>query len=156
MIEPITKQFIVNCDVRSAFDLWTRSTTLWWPKSHKLTRDPDADVVFEPRAGGRIYERAADGREVSWGEILEWEPPHRLAYWWHIGAERREATHVEIRFSPVVGPATQVEIVHTGWERLADRGQNRRDRNLQGWAAVLPAYQKACRESTSMTTGHET
>jgi uncharacterized protein YndB with AHSA1/START domain len=154
VIEPITKQFTVECDRDAAFSLWTELTTLWWPKAHKMTRDPDAVVFFEPRVGGRIYERASDGREVDWGEILLWEPPKRLAYWWHIGADQLDATHVEIRFSTVDAQTTEVEILHSGWERLGDRGLTWRDRNSSGWASVLAPYKEACRNATIPDGGH--
>jgi|SRR5450631_4095646 len=147
MIEPLTKQFTVECNRAAAFALWTEHTTLWWPKSHKMTKDPSAVVCFESRVGGRIYERASDGREIDWGEILVWEPPERLAYWWHIGADQQDATRVEIRFSSLDTQMTAVEILHSGWERLGDKGQSWRDRNSTGWARVVPPYQEACRGS---------
>jgi Activator of Hsp90 ATPase homolog 1-like protein len=145
LIEPLIKLFAVDCNRDAAFALWTEHTTLWWPKSHKMTRDPGAAVVFEPRVGGRIYERAADGREVDWGEILLWEPPGRLAYWWHIGAGRHDATRVEVRFTALDADSTSVEILHSGWERLGEQGRNWRDRNSRGWAGVLAPFQEACR-----------
>ena len=50
--------------------------------------------------GGRIYERTPTGDEHDWGKVTAWEPPPRLAYLWHIGRDRAEATEVEIRSSP--------------------------------------------------------
>jgi uncharacterized protein YndB with AHSA1/START domain len=152
MIEPLTKQFTVDCNCEAAFALWTEHTTLWWPKSHKMTGDPNAVVVFEPRIGGRIYERASGGREVDWGEIVLWEPPQRLAYWWHIGTDRQNATRVEILFSTLDARSTAVQILHSGWERLGNNGQTRRDRNSRGWAVVLPHYLDACRDPTRYGT----
>ena len=71
-----------------------------------------------------------------------WEPPRRLAYTWHLRADRADATDVEIRFVPARG-GTRVEIEHRGWERLgADRGRDWRDRNHGGWSTLLPHYQR--------------
>ena len=39
------------------------------------------------------------GVEHDQGEILTWEPPHRLAYLWHLGTDRGRATEVEISFA---------------------------------------------------------
>ena len=61
---------------------------------------PDLQVVLEGAVGGRIFERTADGTEHDWGEVTAWEPPTRLAYRWHLGADPGDATEVEIRFVP--------------------------------------------------------
>ena len=58
-------------------------------------------VTFESRPGGRIFERTPEGVEHDWGEILAWEPPHRLAYRWHLGTDRGRA-----RFYTVVSRDT--------------------------------------------------
>jgi len=92
------------------------------PRPHRHG-DPDA-VVLEPHAGGRIYERTHDGREVDWGEITAWEPPRRLAYLWHIRRDRLDATDVEITFTDRGDGTTRVEIIHSGRERLGDDGRN--------------------------------
>lgn len=147
MMEPLTKQFTVACGRAAAFALWTERATLWWPKAHKMTKDPSAAVRFEPRVGGRIYERATDGRELDWGAVLVWEPPERLAYVWHMGTQREHATHVEVQFSVLDAQTTGVKILHSGWERLGEKGPAWRERNLQGWAGVVPSYEAACREA---------
>ena len=85
------------------------------------------------------------GDEHDWGAVLEWEPPRRLVYRWHLRQERADATEVEIRFaSQPGGEGTTVEIEHRGWERLGERGPQRRERNERGWGGLLPAYVAAC------------
>ena len=116
-------------------------TSLWWPASHSVSGAPEA-VTFEPHAGGRIYERAPGGGEHDWGEVLAWEPPHRLVYTWHLRQDRADATEVEITFAPA-GEGTAVAIVHRGWERLGARGDDLRERNHRGWAGLLPRYLEA-------------
>ena len=114
---------------------------MWWPKSHSRSGDPER-VVIEPRPGGRIYERTADGSEHDWGEVTAWEPPHRLAYLWHIYGDRADATDVEITFAGE-GDGTRVTIVHGGFERLGAKGEELRGRNRQGWSALLARYEGA-------------
>ena len=99
-------------------------------------------MVFEPRAGGRIYERGPDGAEHEWGEVTAWEPPRRLAYLWHIYGERAEATDVEVTFA-AAAEGTAVRIVHGGFERLGARGEELRRRNRQGWAGLLAHFERA-------------
>jgi uncharacterized protein YndB with AHSA1/START domain len=143
VIEPIRLSFEVACPVERAFEIWTARTSSWWPASHTVTGEPGLQVVLEPRVGGRIFERTATGVEYDWGEIVAWEPPHRLVYLWHLRADRGDATEVEIRFSAHGVTGTRVDIDHRGWDRLVTLGQARRDANGAGWAGLLPHYVEA-------------
>lgn len=69
---------------------------------------------------------------------MAWEPPRRLLYRWHQRVDAADATEVEIRFEPLGGERTRVEIEHRGWERLGAVGEARRDGNRAGWAGLLP------------------
>jgi uncharacterized protein YndB with AHSA1/START domain len=138
-LEPLVVEFSVACDQRDAFELWTEKIATWWPSGHSMSGDPETNVTLEPRVGGRIFERTPAGVEHDWGEVLEWEPPGRLVYLWHIAADRSDATEVEIRFTPGEG-GTEVTILHRGWERLGSTGPERRARNEQGWAGLIPHF----------------
>lgn len=140
MIEPLRIAFEIECTPAHAFETWTGRATSWWPPEHTVSHEPHAEIVFEPRTAGRIFERTAGGREIEWGRILEWDPPRRLRYLWHIATEPANATEVEIVFREIPGPATRVEIEHGGWDELGDVGHAWRDANRAGWDGVLPAY----------------
>lgn len=144
MIDPLRITFIVECPPEHAFHTWTERASAWWPPAHTASHDPGTRIVFEPRVGGQIYERTSTGQQIPWGEITAWEPPHRLAYRWHIATRVEEATDVEIRFRRAEFGATEVTIEHSGWERLGERGQTWRDANQGGWRGVLPGYLEAC------------
>ena len=145
MIEPLRISFEVWCSPAHAFATWTEKATAWWPKGHTVSRSDDLAIVFEPRVGGRIYERARGGQTFKWGEVRAWDPPDRIAYLWHIGTDRESATEVEIRFLEIDPERTRVEIVHGGWERLgAERGAAWREQNQGGWDGVIPFYSAAC------------
>ena len=136
---PLELTFTVACSPAHAFTTWAERTSSWWPRGHSVSQDPELTVTIEPRAGGRIFERTPQGEEHVWGQVLAWEPPHRLAYLWHLAQDRSDATEVEIGFAPdPVG--TKVTIVHHGWERLGARGGALRDRNERGWSGLLPHY----------------
>ena len=141
-MDPLELNFSVECPPESAFELWAERTSLWWPKGHSVSADLALTVTFEPRAGGRIYERTGDGVEHDWGEVLDWEPPHRLRYLWHLRFDRSDATEVEVTFT-ADGAGTEVAIVHSGWERLGAAAEELRERNRRGWSGVIEPYQRA-------------
>lgn len=149
MIEPIQLSFEVACPVDRAFDVWTSRIGQWWPRDHTVSAEDDLTVVLEPRSGGRIFERRASGLEHDWGEVTIWEPPTRLGYTWHLNRDRSDATEVEIRFVPRGDDATVVQIEHRGWERLGAEGAPWRDRNLGGWATLLPHFVAATASSAA-------
>lgn len=140
MIEPIRLSFEVACPAEHAFATWTERTSTWWPASHTVSTQDGLTVTFEPRVGGRIYERTPEGEEHDWGEILAWEPPRRLVYLWHLRADRADATEVEISFRALERERTRVDIEHRGWERLGTAGEDRRDANRAGWGGLLPHF----------------
>ncbi len=145
MIEPLRIAFEVACSPDHAFETWTRKATSWWPPEHTVSHEPGARIVFEPRVGGRIFERTAAGHDIEWGEIVEWDPPQRLRYRWHIATDPKNATDVEIVFRRLGDSKTRVEVEHGGWDRLGEIGQGWRDANQAGWDGVLPAYIEAAR-----------
>ena len=141
-MEGIDKEFEVAASVGHAFEVWTGRTGMWWPPSHTVGGDRHDRIVFEPEVGGRIYERTVDGQEHEWGEVVAWEPPHRVAYLWHLFFDRSEATTVEVTFAGL-DSATRVRIRQTGFEQLGAPGQVRRDRTDAAWDAILGLYRAA-------------
>jgi uncharacterized protein YndB with AHSA1/START domain len=145
MTRPLRVTFDVDCPPEHAFSVWTSKLGTWWPRDHTVSGEPE-EIVLETRPGGRIYERTAGGEQHDWGEVIVWEPPHRLSYLWHIGRGRATATEVEISFVGDGAARTRVEIVHSGWDTLGDEAVARRDQNRGGWEAVLPHYVAAVGE----------
>lgn len=142
-MEPLVFEFDVACTIRHAFAVWTAETSRWWPADHTFSGERGLVVEFEPRVGGRIFERTTDRVEFDWGEIVVWEPPVRLVYVWHLGSDRSEATEVEITFASS-GAETSVRIEHRGWERFGAGAEDRRANNQRGWGAVVPPFVEAC------------
>jgi uncharacterized protein YndB with AHSA1/START domain len=150
-IEPLRLAFRVDCSPEHAFMTWTQRIATWWPSDHTASAEPNLQIVLEGRVGGRIFERTDSGVEHDWGEVIAWEPPHRLIYSWHLRRDRADATEVEIRFLPD-GGSTRLEIEHRGWERLGAEGVEWRDRNLGGWSTLLPHFIGAA--ASSVSTSH--
>jgi hypothetical protein len=142
-MEPIVVEFEVDCSSEHAFEMWTEKTAMWWPRSHTMSQDAELEVHFEPRVGGRIFERATDGTEFEWGVIVVWEPPHRVEYLWHLFFDRSEATDIEVTFTPR-NTGTLVRLRQTGFDRLpADVGLTRRNRTEGAWSEVTRHYRDA-------------
>jgi hypothetical protein len=136
---PLKISFEVDCSAEHAFSVWTSRIDTWWPSDHTVTGKPDL-VVLQGGVGGRIFERTAEGIEHDWGVVTLWEPPTKLGYLWHLGADRTTATEVEIRFVAQGDTSTQIEIEHRGWERLGSAANQWRDRNQAGWDTLVPHF----------------
>lgn len=143
---PVRKSLRVQVPPARAFAVFTADMGRWWPRTHSINASPLAEVVMEPRAGGRWFERGEDGSEGAWGQVLAWEPPHRLLLAWQIGADWRHdpglATEVELRFVPDGPDATRVELEHRGVERFgaaADAMRGALD-SAGGWICLLEAF----------------
>ena len=143
-IEPLVVEVSVGVGPERAFDVWANRTALWWPPGHTMSDTDDYEILFEGRPGGRIFERSEDGTEFEWGEVLEWDPPHRIRYLWHLFFDRAEATTVEVRFVPSGEESTVVTITQTGFEQLGAAGPGRRERTGNAWAAITQLYVAAC------------
>lgn len=139
----VRKTVTVARTIDDAFALFTEQMGTWWPMETHSIGGAQAAVIFEPRQGGRVYEREANGRINDWATVVSYEPPHRFVLEWKVGTDQPPYTEVEARFT-AAGAATSVELEHRGWERLAP--QQRRDRAASydaGWAHVIGRYEDA-------------
>jgi uncharacterized protein YndB with AHSA1/START domain len=139
VIEVVRKTVTVGCSVEEAFRVFTAEATSWWPVETHSIHETVREIVFEPREGGGVYEVSESGERGHWATVLTWEPPARLVLAWNIRNAEAEPTEVEVRFLPE-GDATRVELEHRGWERLAERGAEKRGNYDSGWDAVLAPY----------------
>ncbi len=129
-----------------AFALFTERMTAFWPASHSIGSAPIAEVVIEPRAGGRWYERGDDGSECTWGRVETWDPPGRLVLLWQIGPDWRYdpelETDVEVTFTADVDGCTRVDLRHGHLERFGDATEQVRGifESPAGWSGILEQY----------------
>ena len=138
-MKPLIVEFEVDAGIDHAFAMWTERTAMWWPRTHAMSGPNLASITFEARPGGRIFERAADGDEHEWGEVIEWEPPSRVSYLWHVFFDRSEATEVDVTFAATEA-GTRIRIEQTGFERLGEAGAPRRERTEMSWSVVVDAF----------------
>lgn len=139
VIEVVRKTVTVDCTVEEAFRVFTSEAASWWPVESHSIHQSVSEIVFEPRAGGRVYEVAESGEHGHWATVLEWEPPKRLLLAWNILERAGDATEVEVRFLPD-GTGTRVELEHRGWENVEVEGPAKRENYESGWDVVLGRY----------------
>jgi hypothetical protein len=146
-VTSVRKEITVETSQARAFRVFTEEHGAWWPLATYHIGEKDAETaIIEPRAGGRWFERAADGTECQWGRVLVWDPPGRIVLAWQIGANWKHdpefSTEVEIRFV-VVGPAlTRIELEHRQLERFGDAAETMRGafESEGGWSGLLTQF----------------
>lgn len=144
----VRKSVTVDAPLERAFSVFVERFDQIKPREHNLLAAPIAQTVFEPRAGGHIYDRAVDGSECRWARVLEYEPPHRVVFSWNISPEWRLETdpqrtsEVEVRFVAETAERTRVELEHRDLERHGDGWENARDGVDAdgGWPLYLRRY----------------
>jgi uncharacterized protein YndB with AHSA1/START domain len=147
----VRRSIMVQAPPERAFAVLTTGMSSWWPlESHHIGDAVAVEVVIEPFAGGRWFERDADGNECDWGSVTEWEPPTRALLAWHLTPEwtfdpdPAKATELEIRCTPQDG-GTLVELEHRGFEKHAESGAVMREKVAAegGWGELLELYAKS-------------
>jgi hypothetical protein len=152
-MKPMTEDAVrvtvhVEATQQRAFDVFTTGFGTWWPMEHHIGEQQAVDAILEPRAGGRWFERAADGTECEWGRVLEWDEPTRLLLAWHLTPDFQydpdpaHATEVEVRFIADGAATTRVELEHRGFEVHGERGTAMRTAVSapDGWGGIVQRY----------------
>jgi uncharacterized protein YndB with AHSA1/START domain len=147
----VRRSVTVNASPERAFEVFTAAFSTWWPlDTHHIGKAVATEVVMEPRAGGRWFERDADGNECDWGYVTDFEPPSRVLLAWHLtpawgyDPDPEKATEVEVTFTPVDG-GTLVELEHRGFEKHGETGTSMRDAVSAsgGWGDLMERFAKA-------------
>jgi uncharacterized protein YndB with AHSA1/START domain len=147
----VRKTITVNASPEHAFAVFTDGFDTWWPRSHSLSKAPMEKAVIETRLGGRCYQRSVDGAECDWGQILEWEPPHRFVIAWQLNEKWQhepdlaKCSEVEVRFTGEPGGSTRVDLEHRYFERHGEGGNAVRTGvdSPDGWGALLQLFATA-------------
>jgi uncharacterized protein YndB with AHSA1/START domain len=142
---------VVDVGIDRAFAVFTDGIDSWWPREHTIGAAPLAEMVLEPRVGGRAYGRDIDGGECDWGRVLAYEPPHRVVISWDINllwsqeADPARASEFEVRFHAESPTRTRVELEHRHLERHGDGWEQMRDAvgSPDGWNRGLEAFAAA-------------
>ena len=145
MIEPINTSVTVRRSPEDAFRIFTREMGSWWPlRAFSMAEDTEGrvkaeSVVFEERAGGRVYEVMSDGTEGTWATILAWDPPRSFILAWKPNLTDNPPTELEITFTPD-DDGTRIALEHRGWERLGALAAEARAGYGENWTGVLSLF----------------
>jgi len=142
-IAPIKRSVLVGLSPARAFDAFTRDIGRWWPAPMHIGKADFADVVLEPREGGRWFERAADGTETDWGHVLDWQAGKRLLLAWRIDAtwqfDPSLLTEVEILFTPT-DDGTHISLEHRRLENFGESAARIVAMLEGGWSRPLDSF----------------
>jgi uncharacterized protein YndB with AHSA1/START domain len=132
----------VKAPIERAFSIFTDGIGTWWSPDHHILRGELAEMVFEPRVGGHVYDRGVDGSECHWARVLVYDPPHRVVFsWditleWQIETDHDKTSEVEVRFTALGPDRTLVELEHRHIDRHGDGWEQMRDAvgSPNGWS----------------------
>ncbi len=129
----VRASIVVEVPAAEAFRVFTDDIASWWNPDHHILDGQLAEMVFEPRVGGHVIDRATDGKECRWARVLAYEPPERVVFsWdidlrWQIETDPARTSEIEVRFTPQGDRRTLVELEHRhldrhgeGWESMRD------------------------------------
>ncbi len=151
----VRTEVVVDAPAERAFRLFTERFDRIKPREHNMLGVDIAESVFEPRVGGRVYDRGVDGTECQWGRVLAYEPPDRIVFsWdisphWQIETDLARTSEVEVRFIAESPERTRVELEHRNLDRHGDGWEGTREgvRGDQGWPLYLERLSAAIGEA---------
>jgi uncharacterized protein YndB with AHSA1/START domain len=144
----IRTEVVVEAPQERAFRVFTDRFDAIKPREHNMLAVDIVESVFEPRAGGRVYDRGVDGSECQWGRVLAYEPPDRIVFtWdispqWQIETDASKTSEVEIRFTAETPGRTRVELEHRHLDRHGEGWESLREgvADDPGWPLYLGRY----------------
>jgi uncharacterized protein YndB with AHSA1/START domain len=144
----IQLSIVVEAPLERAFHVFVDDFDKIKPREHNMLAVDIAETVFEPRAGGRIFDRGVDGSECQWARVVAFEPPDRLVCsWdisprWQIETDRDKTSEVEVRFIAETPDRTRVELEHRNLDRHGPGWESARDGvgAGDGWPLYLRRY----------------
>jgi uncharacterized protein YndB with AHSA1/START domain len=153
----VRTEVVVDAPTDRAFRLFTERFDRIKPREHNMLGVDIAESVFEPRAGGRVYDRGVDGSECQWGRVLAYEPPDRILFtWdinptWQIEPDLSKTSEVEVRFVADGPDRTRVELEHRHLDRHGDGWEGMREgvRADQGWPLYLERFAAVVEDSAA-------
>jgi uncharacterized protein YndB with AHSA1/START domain len=147
---------LVDAPAERAFQLFVQRMGEWWDPRHHVLQVEIAEMVVEPQVGGAIFDRGVDGTVSQWGTVIQYDPPKRFAFTWHvtpqwtIDLDRSKASEVHVLFEPEGANRTIVRLDHIHLDRHGDGWEKLRDAvgAPESWAAGLQRLASLARPSS--------
>jgi uncharacterized protein YndB with AHSA1/START domain len=144
----VRTKIVVDVPIELAFNVFTTRFGEFKPPEHNLLDAPIVSTVFEPRVGGHIYDRGADGSECRWARILAFEPPDRVVFSWDISprwqleTDPERTSEVEVRFVAETPGRTRLELEHRHLDRHGSDWEAVRDgvADDEGWPLYIARF----------------
>jgi uncharacterized protein YndB with AHSA1/START domain len=144
----VRTSILVDAPIERAFSVFTDDIGSWWNPDHHILEAELAEMVFEPREGGHVYDRGVDGSECRWGRVLAYEPPSRVVFSWDINTQWQLETdlartsEVEVRFVAEEANRTRVELDHRNLDRHGEGWEQMRAAvgSSEGWPEGLRGF----------------
>jgi uncharacterized protein YndB with AHSA1/START domain len=144
----VRTEIVVNASAERAFRVFTEHFDRIKPREHNMLGVDIAESVFEPRVGGRVFDRGVDGSECQWARVLAYDPPARIVFswdinpYWQIETDLDKTSEVEVRFVAETADRTRVELEHRNLDRHGDGWEGTRDgvQGEQGWPLYLERF----------------
>ena len=117
----VTASIVVEAPLDRAFQVFTEDMSSWWPAGHHILQGEPAEMVFEPRLGGRIYDRGVDGSECQWSRV---------------------SGEIEVRFVAESPSRTRIDLEHRNLDRHGDGWESVRAAvgSDGGWPESLQSF----------------
>ena len=149
----VRTEVVVEAPIERAFSVFTEGIGSWWRADHHILEGELAEMVFEPRVGGHVFDRGADGSECRWARVLAYEPPKRVVISWDINpqwqleSDHERTSEVEVRFVPEGADRTRVTLEHRNLDRHGEGWEGMRDAvgSPEGWSEGLRGFAERLR-----------
>jgi uncharacterized protein YndB with AHSA1/START domain len=144
----VRASIVVEAPRERAFRVFTEDFGSFKPPWHNMLKVDIAETVFEPRVGGRVFDRGVDDSEFQWARVLAFDRPDRVVFSWDISpqwqleSDIEKTSEVEVRFIAETAERTRVELEHRNLDRHGAGWPEERDavRGEGGWPLYLQRY----------------
>jgi uncharacterized protein YndB with AHSA1/START domain len=138
------RDIIVEVQIKAAPErVWAaliEELSEWWPRDCLSLKGAEM-ILFEPWAGGRLYETAPDGGQLMWANVVMIQPGKAIEFVGYMTPTYSGPSITMYRFAIEATPDGQT-IFRVG-DSVMGRIDNAQEANLkEGWSYLANAFRK--------------